>query len=403
MPSGVGSQMYSGTTVRYTPRNAAEVDQYRRFIGGVSGQAANEGQQVGQQQPPPQPQPPVGGGGGAGGWNQLPGQRVDPRSFSEIPNIGGSEEARRRIEDAMMARARAQLDPVFEDQQRRLEQQLANRGLAPGSEAYETELNRFMDARNRAYEQAQQGAVLAGSQEAQRLFGQQLAYDQLASAERIAALQRDAASGNVQAQIQMRQMELEYGMSANELEAAFRQQAFDAMQRQQQFENQFRLMSYGDQAALTDRQQFFNELQFLLGGSGYPQIMGGGFGVPNVGQAFGNFIQGQGLQYQGGLANYQNQQQQTQNWLALAGLLLSSRDAKHDIGEPRSNLADAIEQIDVKRWRFNGDDTQFYGPIAEDTPAVFQGPDGKSVNLVNVIAGLVEHAQRQRPQRQRKP
>lgn len=356
-------------------------------------------QQNGQEQPPdgvplmpPTAAPPTGGQPGIPG--QMQGQRIDPRSFSEIPNIGGSDEARTRIEQAMMARSRALLDPAFADQERAMQGRLANRGLAAGSEAFDRELTQFNDARNRAYSDAANQAVMAGSQEAQRLFGNQLSYDQLASAERIAQLQRDAAAGNAAAQMQLQQMQLQYNMSAQELEASFRQQAFDSQQAQQQFDNQFRLMSYGDQASLADRQQFFNELQYFLGGGmgqSYPQIGQPQAYVPNVGNAFGNYDAQRMSAWQQNQSNTMG----TINNLAQIGATLfmgSHSDLKTDIAEPQANLADAIERIDVKQWRYKDEpETLRFGPMAEQAPAEFS--DGRRINLGNVIFGLVEAVQ----------
>lgn len=403
-PEPIGSAQYGNQrNLRRVRAPTAVVNQYQQFLGGASGQQASGVPDDPNAAAPtavsPQPNPTTSPAPGptpvppGGNWaqQQLPGQRVNPGSFAETPNIGGSEQARTRIEQAMMNRWRAQNDPMFAEQQRGIEQQLANRGLAPGSEAYETELNRFLDARNRATEQATNQSILAGSQEASRLFQQQHAYDAMASAERIAALNRDAAQGNANAQMELARLQFESGMNAQELEAAFRQQAFDAGQDQQAFENQFRLTQYGDQAALTDRQQFFNELGFFMGPSGYPQLQGGGFGAPNVGQAFGNYQQGQGLQYQGNLANYQQGQQQQQNWLALAGMLLSNSRYKDNIREPDVDLTAELAKVRVKQWRYKGQNEQYYGPLAEDTPEAFS--DGNKVNMVNVVFALVKAQQ----------
>jgi len=46
---------------------------------------------------------------------------------------------------------RTQLDPYYEDQQAMLETQLANQGLAPGSEGYDQAMSQFHDQQNDAY------------------------------------------------------------------------------------------------------------------------------------------------------------------------------------------------------------------------------------------------------------
>ena len=68
------------------------------------------------------------------------------------------------IADAMFGRQKAMLDPVFSEQDRALEQKLANQGLPMGSEAYTGERNRFDRTRNEAYEAASRDATIAGTQ-----------------------------------------------------------------------------------------------------------------------------------------------------------------------------------------------------------------------------------------------
>lgn len=68
------------------------------------------------------------------------------------------------IANAMFGRQKAMLDPVFSEQDRALEQKLANQGLPMGSEAYTGERNRFDRTRNEAYEAASRDATIAGTQ-----------------------------------------------------------------------------------------------------------------------------------------------------------------------------------------------------------------------------------------------
>jgi len=72
------------------------------------------------------------------------------------------------IANAMYARQKTMLDPLFEQQNRSLDQKLADQGLPIGSEAYGGEKDRAQRMQNEAYTGAQQQAVLSGSQ-----FGQQ--------------------------------------------------------------------------------------------------------------------------------------------------------------------------------------------------------------------------------------
>ena len=76
----------------------------------------------------------------------------DPNAYNET------------VTNAMFGRQKALLDPIFSEQDRALEQKLANQGLPMGSEAYTGERNRFDRTRNEAYEAAARDATLAGTQ-----------------------------------------------------------------------------------------------------------------------------------------------------------------------------------------------------------------------------------------------
>lgn len=72
-------------------------------------------------------------------------------------DLGTTEQARTDAQEALLSR----IEPQFERDRERLETTLVNRGLAPGSEAY----NESMDELSRARNDARMQAVLAGSQE----------------------------------------------------------------------------------------------------------------------------------------------------------------------------------------------------------------------------------------------
>jgi hypothetical protein len=69
-----------------------------------------------------------------------------------------------QIADTMFERSRAQLDPVFEQQNRALEQKLADQGLPIGSEAFSNEWDRTNRMQNEALTGASREAMLSGTQ-----------------------------------------------------------------------------------------------------------------------------------------------------------------------------------------------------------------------------------------------
>lgn len=74
------------------------------------------------------------------------------------------------VEDATFQRGYDLMAPEFDRQQNSLENRLANQGLTMGSEAYNTEMNRFDDSRNRSLSDLSLASVGAGRQEQSRLF-----------------------------------------------------------------------------------------------------------------------------------------------------------------------------------------------------------------------------------------
>lgn len=264
--------------------------------------------------------------------------------------------ARQEIEDAMFARQQRLLGPQFEQQQRALQQRLANQGLAAGGEAYGVDNSIFADAQNRAYADAADQAVLAGSQEMNRLAQldladrglidqrQQFELGQLnqlygmggqfqnsldtanigARASMYGADQAANAAG-ASANAQLNIAQLNQQQRAREFENTFglQRDQFDAMLDQQGFTNSFQDRAYLDGLDMQGRQQFFNEMGFFLQpGQSYNPANGG----IDVGGAFNTYQNGQNNQYNAGVnqqnANWQQQQQQQQQyaqWAAMFG------------------------------------------------------------------------------------
>ena len=93
----------------------------------------------------------------------------DTSGLPQIPqNI---EQFRGDVEQAVFDRGQALLDPVFGDQERRLDQKLANQGLPQSGEAVDRDKTRFADARNRAFTDLANAATITGGQEASRSLG----------------------------------------------------------------------------------------------------------------------------------------------------------------------------------------------------------------------------------------
>lgn len=87
-----------------------------------------------------------------------------------LPGISQDFSAdRKRTEDAVYARAKSKFAPDFEQRNRAVQQQLADQGLALGSEAYNGELDRMNRMENEGYTNAAYDAVQAGGNEYQQM------------------------------------------------------------------------------------------------------------------------------------------------------------------------------------------------------------------------------------------
>lgn len=96
----------------------------------------------------------------------LPGyQNLDLSQLQEIPGGGDLEALRGNTEQALFERSRNLLDPIYNEQESRLNETYANRGMPVGAEERTQEFDRFAGNRSNAYQQAANEAVIGGRQE----------------------------------------------------------------------------------------------------------------------------------------------------------------------------------------------------------------------------------------------
>ena len=223
----------------------------------------------------------------------LPGAGTGPTSLAVPENLPtlptDFEETRKLVTQSVFDRQLGLLQPEFTRQREALEQNLADRGLPIGGEAYNSAIDRLERQQGEQQQRLAQSADLAGGQEAQRLFNQ-------ASTARGQLFREVAAQG-------------EFGLAGQAQK--FGQQAANVAQqnaaRQQQIADQLRaneLNNMSRQAQLNERMGLrnlqFNELAALLGG---PQIQQPTFFAPSAVNTLGaNQLA------QSGAANLYNQQ-----------------------------------------------------------------------------------------------
>lgn len=396
----------TGITPPRAPRTAATESAGQRANRLRAERAAQAGQAGQPQLPAPNtvtaPGAPAPTGPNA---TQQLGQVITSQAgqFAGTPILQGTEGNGQRIEDAMMARARRLLDPQFADQQRAMEQQLANRGLAPGTEAYDNAVTQFNRSRTDAYESAANQAVMAGTQEQQRLLDQQYRYDQLQMQQRLAQLQADAAGGNaaaqrevamLQAQMQMDQFNAQRADQSAQTawQQAMAEQQFNAGQGQQSFANQMAML----QQQMAQRGQYFNEMGWFLGGA-VPQMGMPTVNAPNVGAAFANYDQGNMANWQGQMQQQQmRQQQQQQMWGNIAGMagavaMFCERGAKENVAKFDDGLS-MIMKFPTYTFNYIGQPHGFIGPMLDEVPDSLKF-GSHHVNVNSVVFALVSAVQ----------
>lgn len=140
------------------------------------------------------------------------------------------------------------LDPQYETQQRQLESRLAEQGFVPGTPAFQQEMDRFAQGRERAYADARDRATLTGADIGNRAFGNQLG-----------GLQAQIAAALSGANFGLQSQGQEFGQAATQQQMN-RQGALDSNQvAQQLFDNDLRGSTFGNQS----RQQGLSELLAL--------------------------------------------------------------------------------------------------------------------------------------------
>jgi len=162
---------------------------------------------------------------------------VDTSGLPGIPQ--DISQFRGDVEQAVFDRGRALLDPAFADQQRTLDQRLANQGLPRSGEAVDREQTRFGDVRSRAFTDLANQAVITGGQEASRSLGDILAARGQGFGEGVTGAGLNLAAG------QFGNQAAGQGFGQNLASGQFGNQA-----QQQGFQNQLTGTGFNNQAGL---------------------------------------------------------------------------------------------------------------------------------------------------------
>lgn len=228
----------------------------------------------------------------------LPGyENLDLSQLQQIPGEGDLMGLRGDVEQAYFDRARALVDPVYAEQEQRLAETYANRGMPVGAEERDQEFNRFDTNRSAAYDRLAQGAVQYGGQEMTRMLQDAMGLRGQGLGEQLALF----GTG-----MQGRQQGLQELLSQAGLGMQGREQGLAERLAQLGASGQVRNQLFGEN--MGTRQQLYNELMgtrgaefgqlaSILGLAGSPGSAGGLGGFYGPGQVDVSGIAGI---YQGG-------------------------------------------------------------------------------------------------------
>lgn len=334
--------------------------------------------------------------GGTGGYNT--------NVQAVMPDMSDFEPFREAVFDQF----ERDIQPQIEQRRARLNQDLVNRGITPGSEAYEREMTRFMQMENDAFSGAQRSALESALAAQGQFFNQGLGQAQVNAGLAQARMGADASryGSMMGARASM------YGADQGR-DGALERLLLNLGEQGRQFN-----MDYG----LRDRGMSLNErtgdvgnlgslANIFLGLGGFNNAAldsdfnraGGLMGLLpsapvnpiNVGNAYG-------VANQAGAANARLGGQQQAGMFGAIGSLgsalipfLSDRNVKHDVkAVDNGEVLEKLRSVPVSRWKYNGDDREHIGPMAQDFgAAVTDDPDATVIHGVDAFGSMLSAIQ----------
>lgn len=278
--------------------------------------------------------------------------------FGGVQGLSTAADARQRAEQAAYQSQASRLDPRFETQQRKLETDLANRGISRNSQAYTRAMEDFERGKTDAYQQAQLGAIGVGGQEAQRNYGMDLSTRQ----QQVGELGQQGAFAN-QAQAQM------FGQALQGYGTGLQGQAQNFSQQMQMnnYQNQLRQQQIAE--ALQQRGMGLNEMNALLSGQQVSNPQFANFSNAGVSET-PNLMGAAQNQYNAA----QNQQSSRNAFLGnilggasdLAGMYFSDRRVKRDI----RRIGTHARGFGLYEFRYIGERGRRVGVLAQEVRRV---------------------------------
>lgn len=345
----------------------------------------------------------------AGQWSQGGADPTRVTMNRQNPFAGAQQ-----YTDQAYGEATRQLDPQWEQQQATFDQQMVNRGIAPGSEAYQQARSDFDRSRNDAYSQARGQAMQQGLGAQNQMFQQGLAESGLSNQLVQALIGANTSVANQQLGGNASIMQQLLGGNQGIAQSIIGGNAQTASARSSAGASRYnadRNFQMGqDQLAAQVNQQDFGNLMSLLGmGQGVnsynnglltqdqqrnqsffgnmPNQQYGGIDVQNpYSQQYG----GQMNQWQAGQNQQNAQNQQYAQYAALLASMYCSRDFKDTEGPQDTAVTlHAIRSLPVDRWRYKGEEALHISTYAEEFNKTLGLPEAKVINPIDMLGAML--------------
>ncbi len=297
-----------------------------------------------------------------------------------------------RFSDAAYERQVGRLTPQFEAQERSFEQDMVNRGIAPGTPASDNARANFENARNDAFEGARTQADQLGAALQNQSFQQGATNSGLLNQLILGQMGADASrfGATTSANASMRNAQTQAGSEADRLR--FQSQQGD-------FQNLMQLLGFSQGATGFNNSaigqnngansNWMGQNQNLLN-----MFQGGG--TPNNIDVTGPYNNQYNAQSNQAYANQQQQNANNQMYAQMFASLYCDRDAKDEIApaSPESAL-EAISAIPIAIWSYKADPEKVphIGTYAQDFNAALGLPANLHISPIDLFGALIGSVQ----------
>ena len=297
-----------------------------------------------------------------------------------------------RFSDAAYERQVGRLTPQFEAQERSFEQDMVNRGIAPGTPAYDNARANFENSRNDAFAGARTQADQLGAALQNQSFQQGATNSGLLNQLLLGQMGADASrfGATTSANASMRNAQTQAQSEADRLR--FQSQQGD-------FQNLMQLLGFSQGATGFNNSAIGQNNGANSGWMGQNQNLLGMFqggGQPNNIDVTGPYNNQYNAQSNQAYANQQQQNANNQMYAQMFASLYCDRNAKDEIApaSPESAL-EAISAIPIAIWSYKADAEKVphLGTYAQDFNAALGLPANLHISPIDLFGALIGSVQ----------